>query len=280
MRTISIVGVGLIGASFALAIREAGFSGTILGVSSSASIEAGIQSGAIDRGVSLDEAARTSDLLYLSQPIDAILGTIPRLAPMLRPGILVTDAGSTKAAICQAAQHHLPPHSFLGGHPMAGKELRGAVAAEPQLFANRPYVLTGVAEIRNEYVPKFTHYLNAFGARIVHMAPEEHDATVALTSHLPQLLSTALSATLAAEKASQLLNVFGPGLMDMTRLAMSAPEVWMSVLATNREAIDRALAVYQTTLQRLREDLGSMQIERVFEEGRRFATAIRVSEKT
>lgn len=275
MRTVSIVGVGLIGASFALALREAGFSGAILGVSSPASIEAALTRRAIDAGVTLQEAALRSDLLYLSQPIEGILQTLPELAPLVRPGQLVTDAGSTKVAITEAAAACMPPNIFLGGHPMAGKEQRGAQAADAGLFRRRPYILTGAAEIQNPNIPEFRSYLKKIGAQIVEMTAAEHDITVAFTSHLPQLLSTALSATLLRENLPNSTNVFGPGLVDMTRLALSAPEVWLSVLATNKSAIEIALQSFENTLRELRDNLTDSRIQPLFERGNRFAATIR-----
>src|SRR5690242_8188660 len=129
METVAIVGVGLIGASFGLALRKAGFRGEILGVSSQAATDAAKQVGAISREASLEEASERADLLYLSQTVDRILGTIVDLGPLVRPGTLVTDAGSTKMSVVERARECLPRGSFLGGHPMAGKETRGAAAA-------------------------------------------------------------------------------------------------------------------------------------------------------
>jgi prephenate dehydrogenase len=275
MNFISIVGVGLIGTSFGLALRKVGFTGEIVGVSSPSSIDAGIATGAITRGVTLEEAALASDLIYLSQPIDRLLETLQVLGPLARPGCLITDAGSTKVAITQAASTFLPPNSFLGGHPMAGKEQRGAIAAESELFKDRPYVLTGVAQISNPQITEFRNYLRKIGAQIVEMSPEEHDRTVALTSHLPQLLSTALAATLAETWLETTPRVFGPGLIDMTRLALSAPDVWMSVLETNRGPIEEALRAFETMLRKVRESLPTPAIAETFERASKFASAIR-----
>lgn len=186
MQTVAIVGVGLIGASFGLAIRKAGFSGSILGVSSPAAINAGMLCGAITSGVTLQQAAERADLIYLAQPVDRILETLVSLGPLIGRDTLVTDAGSTKAAIVQQAEQHLKLARFIGGHPMAGKETRGAQSADADLFRDRPYVLTS-----NKVPDELTHLLQSIGANILEMTAEDHDATVALTSHLPQLISTA-----------------------------------------------------------------------------------------
>ena len=131
MKNVAIVGVGLIGASFGLALRKAGFTGAIVGVSSARSIQEAVARGAIDRGASLEEAAGAADLIFLSQPICGIIETLGKLDALVKPGALITDAGSTKQAIMAAAARSIRRCAFVGGHPMAGKELRGAAALWP-----------------------------------------------------------------------------------------------------------------------------------------------------
>ncbi|MDQ2774218.1 MAG: prephenate dehydrogenase/arogenate dehydrogenase family protein [Acidobacteriota bacterium] len=278
METVAIIGVGLIGASFGLALQKAGFEGEILGVSSPRSIEAGLKAGAISRGVSLTDAAERADLIYLSQPIEGILNTLKDLAPLVRPDCLVTDAGSTKALIVSTAQEHIHAGNFLGGHPMAGKERRGAEAADCNLFRGRPYVLTPFHDNsagNNVRVAQFRSWLERIGARLLEMDPQEHDATVALSSHLPQLLSTALAATLANQNSEHISKVFGPGLLDMTRLALSAPDVWMGVLATNKAAVREALDAFQITLTELQSRLQQDTLLDFFNVAARFSAQIR-----
>src|SRR5262249_11250484 len=161
-----IVGVGLIGGSFGLALRAAGFRGEILGVSSPRTISAALARGSISAEATLEEAAAQADLLYLAQPVDRIIATLRRLGPIVRPGCLLTDAGSTKKEIVSAAGA-LP---FLGGHPMAGKEQRGVEAAEAELFRGRPYILTPVtpASAATNY---FRIWLQKIGARLIEMSP-------------------------------------------------------------------------------------------------------------
>src|SRR5580765_2776303 len=134
MQHIVIVGTGLIGSSFGLALRKAGFTGAITGVSSPPAIADAIAAGAIDRGAPLASAVPDADLVFLSQTIGRILDTIRHLDPLLSPGTLVTDAGSTKCAIVDSARQNLTRAQFLGGHPMAGKETRGASSADANLF--------------------------------------------------------------------------------------------------------------------------------------------------
>jgi len=263
MRTVGIVGVGLIGASFGLALRDAGFSGSILGVSSQRSIDAGLARGAIDRGATLEEAAAEADLLFLAQPIYGIIDTLRKLDPLVRPEALVTDAGSTKGVICEAAGQSLKRCQFVGGHPMAGKELRGAAAAEASLFRGRPWVLT--RDIDHE----FRRWIAAIGAREIILDPLQHDRLVAWSSHLPQLTSTALASVLG-EKARDAASVAGPGLLDSTRLAMSSYDLWRDILETNRTEVSAALDAYIEKLQALRDDF-----ESEFSRGSEFARFLR-----
>jgi prephenate dehydrogenase len=267
MRTVAIVGVGLIGGSFGLALRKAGFPGTILGVSSPRSIGQALERGAIDRAATLEEAAASADLLFLSQPIFGILETIRQLGPLVRRETLVTDAGSTKQAIAETAAQHLANCTFLGGHPMAGKELRGAAAADADLFQGRPWVLTGEPDHPTARV--FRQWLSLFGAKEIILDPAQHDRLVAWGSHLPQLLSTALAAVLN-DQAPDAAGIAGPGLTDMTRLALSSYELWGDILQTNVPAIATALDAYIGKLQQLRSDF-----EGEFAKGSQFARSLR-----
>jgi prephenate dehydrogenase len=278
IQTIAIAGVGLIGGSFGLALRAAGFRGLLLGVSSPATLEAALARGAIDRGASLEEAAALADVLYLAQPISRILDTIEALRPLARPGMLITDAGSTKQAIVDKARACLDHALFLGGHPMAGKEARGVDAAEPTLFANRPYLLTPASdEVRHAPVTlEFASLLQAAGARTRWLSPAEHDRLVAAASHAPQLLSTALAAALAARPdAAAVAATAGPGLHDMTRLALSSYEIWQDILATNPVEIAAALELVESHLAGLRSRLASATLQSDFAAGARFAQLVR-----
>jgi prephenate dehydrogenase len=251
MPKVAIVGVGLIGASFGLALRKAEIECEIAGVSSERSIEAGLARGAIDRGMLLEEAAQWADLLFLAQPISGIIETLRRLDSAVNPGALVTDAGSTKRTICGAAAKHLTRCTFLGGHPMAGKESRGAEVADGDLFRGRPWVLT--EEPDHPMAQLFRRWIARFGAREIILDPAQHDTLVAWSSHLPQLASTALASVLhdGAPKAAL---VAGPGLLDSTRLAMSSFDLWRDILATNRDEIDRALEALIERLKAMRAD--------------------------
>ncbi len=262
METVAIAGVGLIGASFGLALKAAGFRGRILGVSSEGAIRDALARGAIDAGVTLAEAAREADLIYLAQPIRRIIETLRIIGPNARKDAILTDAGSTKVRIVEAAREHVRSARFVGGHPLAGKETRGAKAAEANLFRGRTYVFTSPPPDELRY------WIEAIGAVPVVMTAGQHDALVAATSHLPQLLSTAL----AAHVADADVRISGPGLADMTRLAGSAWEIWEDILRTNPGPIAAALDAYIARLQQFRAKLPDLKSD--FELGNRVAARV------
>ena len=276
MPTVAIFGVGLIGGSFGLALKKAGFEGTIVGVSSEATLRLALERGAIDEAAPMADAARGADLIYLARPIGGILDTLHHLDSCVNSGTLITDAGSTKSAIVAAAHKHIRRCAFLGGHPMAGKEKRGVGEADADLFRGRTYVLTpdDPAELENAPAKDFLDWVRRIGARPVVLTPEEHDRIVSFTSHLPQLASTALAATVA-EHAGDRLSVAGPGLADTTRLALSSFELWRDILATNSVAIEQALSAYISKLEHVRDNLRTREIESEFEIAAALAATLR-----
>jgi prephenate dehydrogenase len=278
MENIVIVGTGLIGASFGLALRKAGFTGAITGVSSPRALADALAIGAIDRGASLETAVPDAHLVFLSQTIGRILDTIRHLDPLLRPGTLVTDAGSTKCTIVDLARQTLTNAQFLGGHPMAGKETRGASAADPDLFQGRTWILTpdDASELHTSASLEFRMWLHRIGAHVLTLDADEHDRVVSLTSHLAQLASTALAATVSDKLgAPPRLDAAGPGLEDMTRLAMGSYEIWRDILATNSDHIERALGFYIQKLEHIRENLRTRQLQEEFERGTALAAQLR-----
>jgi prephenate dehydrogenase len=274
--TVGIVGVGLIGGSFGLALKKAGFAGRILGVSSEPTLRIALQRGAIDEAATLAGAAAKADLIYLAQPIGRILDTLRHIDEFARPGALITDAGSTKGAIVAAARQHVRQARFIGGHPMAGKETRGVAEADADLFVGRVYVLTPVdaAELDAPAAVSLQNWLRRIGALPVILDAAEHDRIVAFTSHLPQLASTALAATVAGNARNR-LEVAGPGLADATRLALSSYDVWRDILATNPAAIEQALSAYITQLEHMRENLRTREMQSEFEIAAALAALLR-----
>jgi prephenate dehydrogenase len=278
VNSVAIVGTGLIGASFGLALRKAGFRGAIVGVSSERAVAEALAAGAIDRSAPLAEAAQEADLVFLSRAIGGILDTIRHLDPLVRPGALVTDAGSTKREITDAARQHISRCQFLGGHPMAGKETRGASVADANLFQGRVWALTpdDPADLETPAARNLRAWLGRIGARAMVLDADEHDRAVSLTSHLPQLASTALAAILEERMGgSKSLAVAGSGLIDATRLALSSYDLWRDILATNADHIDRALAAYLQELEHIRENLKTRQLQVEFERAATLARRVR-----
>ena len=258
MKTVAIAGVGLIGGSFALALRKAGFQGRIIGVSSPATIDKAFSLGVIDEALPLAEAASAADVVYLSQPISQIIETLK----VLDTDALITDAGSTKAVICETARK-LKRGRFVGGHPMAGKESRGVEQADADLFRGRPYVLTSRE-------PELESWIERIGARLVILDPVDHDRQVAFVSHLPQLLSTTLASVLAGKE-----QVAGPAAADLTRLALSPYDIWRDIFATNAGPIDAALGAFIGKLEELRTQFRSPEMEKAFMQAAASARALR-----
>ncbi|MEI9815272.1 MAG: prephenate dehydrogenase/arogenate dehydrogenase family protein [Acidobacteriota bacterium] len=222
--------------------------------------------GVISEALPLSEAAVLADWIYLAQPIQQILETLGRVDAFARPGVLITDAGSTKAMICARAADTIQRAKFVGGHPMAGKESRGVESADADLFRGRPYVLTGRE-------PQLEQCVESIGARLVFLDPEEHDRLVALVSHLPQLLSTALASVIGEQPGAE--KVAGPAAGDLTRLALSPYDIWRDIFATNAVSIDAALGSYIARLESLRIQLRSPEMERVFEKASASARELR-----
>jgi prephenate dehydrogenase len=276
MDTIAIFGVGLIGGSFALAMRKAGFSGRILGVSSDDTIRAALARHVIDEALPAQQAAQQADLLYLAQPIHRIIDSLAEIDAWVKPQTLITDAGSTKQAIVERASQLILRGRFLGGHPLAGRERRGVEAAEADLFQGRPYVLTpqSPAELETPAAREFLGWISRIGAFPVVLNPEQHDRTVAFTSHLPQLAATALAATLEG-RSEPLTGVYGPALVDSTRLALSSFEIWGDIFDTNQRQILVALESYIAKLQEFRQAVESRGMRRHFDAAARLAMEVR-----
>lgn len=279
MQTVAIFGVGLIGGSFALALRKAGFEGRIIGVSSDATIRAALAAKVIDEALPAPQAAAEADLVYLAQPICRIIDCLADLDTWVKPEVLITDAGSTKQRIVEHASQVISRAQFLGGHPLAGRERRGVEAAEADLFQGRPYVLTPRSpnELETPAAREFLAWIPRLGSFPVILDPQEHDRTVAFTSHLPQLAATALAATLDSRPEPQ-TGVYGPALVDGTRLALSPFEIWSDIFATNRDLILVALESYITKLESLRDALRSDGMRRHFDAAAHFAAQLRAGQ--
>ena len=271
--TISIVGLGLIGGSLALALRRSGFPGRILGVSRPETCAEASRLGAVDESFGYEEvveAASRSDLVVLASPIGVILEHLKTLGASgakLAPGLVVTDVGSTKREINRMAGESLPPRAlFIGGHPLAGSEQRGIRAADPFLFQNAYYVLTPLPDVPHDAVTRLASLLGATGARVVVLSAEDHDRVAATISHLPQLLAVSLVRFLddLGDNREHGLHLAAGGFRDMTRIASSPFSVWRDILATNKDVVSRVLDRFLDRTRRALEDLDPGALEKEF----------------
>jgi len=270
-RKVAILGTGLIGGSFGLALRRAGFGGAIVGWDRSEILDRAEARGAIDSGCTgLEAAVKDADLVLLSAPVGMIIELSTQLPSRVSPGALVTDTGSTKQEICRIGFRAFAGKAalFLGGHPMAGKAPSGIEQADEKLFAGTVFVLVGESEAARSdaRAQKYVELLRSLGAEPVWMDAETHDWAVAMVSHLPQLVSTAMAAVVADETDEDGLPVklAGQGFADLTRLASSPPEMWRDICLTNQENIGRALDRLIARLEDVRRSLASRDLEEVF----------------
>ncbi len=270
IRQITIIGTGLIGGSFALAARQAGFSGRVVGCDREPVLAQASARGAIDEGFTDPaEAARGSDVILLATPVGAIIDLIERVGPTTPPHALLTDVGSTKmeiAARARAVFGQQAGQRFLPGHPMAGREQGGIEHADGSLFQGAVWVITPLGGT-SAVAAGFLELVAAVGARVVSMEPERHDRLCAWLSHLPQMLATALAASLSEEFGadSQALELAGPALREMTRTAASPYAMWRDIALTNRGNLQEALLHLEQRLAHLRENVSTRELAAEFD---------------
>lgn len=241
-RQVAIIGTGLIGGSIGLALRKKKI--VRVGFDRPEALRKALRMRAIDcKAKSLMEAVEGADLVILATPVGEILALLPKLAAMVSPETLITDVGSTKAEICELAAKGLK--NFIGGHPLAGKAERGIENAAGDLFAGKNWFL---CQNRNSAAPaRLKTFVRLLGARPVVVEPGEHDRMLTATSHLPQMVSTLLAATIAEllGKETKRMPVFaGAGLRDTTRLARSPFSIWGDAFSSNRSELGRALELF------------------------------------
>jgi prephenate dehydrogenase len=279
---IAILGTGLLGTSAGLALRAAGFRGSITGWNRSPEQgQIALSMGAID-SVAADplQAARASQVVLLCVPIYATLDFMEKLSGVLGPEHLVTDVGSTKAQITEAAGRlfNTPERAaFLPGHPMAGKERGGAALADAELFRGAVWLFTDDAAWKRSaqstaLVTAWRKWVVAMGAKIIDLDPARHDELVAWVSHLPQFVATALSALLEDQvgDAPELKDVGGRGLREMTRLGASPFSMWRDIAHTNAAPIEAALFALEQRIANLRENLRTPVLRDEFDKANQF----------
>lgn len=267
----------MIGGSFGLAARRAGLADRITGCGREGDLRTAVSLGIIDEVEPSIVAGSMcqADLIYLAAPVRGIIDFIVNRGSLVKPGAIVTDAGSTKREICRAARKSLSPEvSFVGGHPMAGSHLAGVSQAREDLFEDAPYAIAVDGESTRGAKEVVTEVVKAIGARPVFLTAEDHDSEVARVSHTPQLLSIALANACLKYGDRAGIRLAGRGLGEMTRLALSRWSVWKDICETNRDEIVTALGELAGEIETLREALSDSRFSTLagaFEEANGFA---------
>jgi len=273
-KQVTIIGTGLIGGSLGLALKKRQLAGRIVGCDRAPVLQRAQDCGAIEAGTTDPaDAVRGSDLVVLATPVIAILDLIGRLGPMLPAKTLVTDVGSTKVEVVQRAAKSFGRNAgqrFLAGHPMAGKENAGVEFADADLFEGAAWLFTPLPRqnVHAGQCGEFIHCAEKMGAKIAVVDSAEHDRFCAWISHLPQMISTALAATLVDEFGpdAPVLDIGGRALREMTRISGSPYSMWRDIAITNRKNLSDALQKLEQRLAHIRENLDSKQLAVEFEQ--------------
>jgi prephenate dehydrogenase len=272
-KQVTIIGTGLIGGSLGLALKKRRLAGTVIGCDRAPVLKRAKDCGAIDSGTSNPaDAVRGSDLIVLATPVLSILDLVGRLGPALPARTLVTDVGSTKSQIVQQAIQSFgraAAQRFLPGHPMAGKENAGVEYADADLFDGAAWLFTPLPRQNPQagLCGEFLHCVEKIGARVALLDPAQHDYFCAWISHVPQMISTALAATLVEEFGpdAPLLDIGGRALRDLTRISGSPYSMWRDIAITNKQNIADALHKLEQRLAHIRENLDSRELAAEFE---------------
>jgi prephenate dehydrogenase len=250
---LGVIGCGLMGGSFALALKRAGLVKRVIGYSKSPSTtEKAKQLGVIDQAAeSALLAVSGSDIVLIAVPVAATESTFKAIRHLVEPGVLFMDVGSTKRDVVDAARRVLKERipSFVPAHPIAGKEVAGISHADAALYNGRQVILTPLPQTSPELVQKATDCWAAIGSQVLRMTPENHDSAFAAVSHLPHMLAFAYFNSVARQPAGRdFLSLAGPGFRDFTRIAASDPAVWRDILMSNREEILKQSQRFRHTL--------------------------------
>ena len=277
IRQITIVGTGLIGGSLGFALRQQGFTGTIVGCDKRTVLETALERKAVDRAeADLERAVVGSDVVIFATPVGTILSQFEAIAPTLPATTLITDTGSTKQKLVERARMIFGDQAWtrvLPGHPMAGKELGGIEHADPDLFRDAVWLITPIERHVSTFRQRrYLDLLKSIGARIVHIDPAEHDRLCAWISHLPQMISTAYASLLNEEfgKHEAITQIGGRALREMTRIAQSPYSMWRDIALTNSQNIEDVMLRFEQQMTHLRENLRGPGLREMFESANRF----------
>lgn len=255
---LGLIGCGLMGGSFALALKKAGLVKRVVGYSKSPSTtDRARQLGVIDvEAPSALLAAAGADIVLLAVPVAATESTLKAIKHLVTPQMLLMDVGSTKADVVQAARRALRDQigSFVPAHPITGREVSGVEHADAELYAGRQVILTPTERTLTAQLHRAEEIWRALGCRVSSMSPESHDATFAAVSHLPHMLAFAMISSITAQpQADELLALAGPGFRDFTRIAASDPKMWRDILRANRDEVLAQSRLFKQALQSLEE---------------------------
>jgi prephenate dehydrogenase len=273
---LAVIGVGLIGGSFALALKRARAVRLVVGVGRTrANLAAALELGVIDEATRDSAlAVEGADLVLLAMPVGQMPAVMRRIAPHLAPETVVTDAGSTKRDVIAYARRHLAARlaGFVPAHPISGTEKSGAAAAFPDLYRGRNVILAPLAQTRPSALARVRAAWETCGARVLRLDATEHDSIFAAVSHLPHVVAYALVNALARRSnARKLFGFSAGGLRDTVRIAGSSPEMWTDICIANREMLLEALGDYEDELARARKAIArgdAPQLRRMFESAR------------
>jgi prephenate dehydrogenase len=260
IRNVAVIGLGLIGGSLAMSIKNASKDIIVTGydIARDALSIAKYRNIIDSVAENYAEAVKNADLVIVATPISNIREVINEIKPYLKKGVIVTDVGSAKENIVREVSAMLPLDSiFIGGHPMAGSENEGVLSARHDLFKNAFYILTPTDNTRTESLVSLHSLLTKIGAKVVSISPKEHDEVVSLISHLPHIMSTNL-VKLVDDEQAELKNLFklcAGGFRDMTRIAASNPKMWQDITFENKNEIIKAMDKYIAYLQKFKESL-------------------------
>ena len=269
-RRVAILGTGLIGGSFALALRKFAPDTIVIGWDKGHVLRHALERGAIHEGAGeLSIAVAGADLIYVALPVGQTIELLPEIARLAATDALVTDASSTKRSVCAVAAEsfHEGGAQFWGGHPMARKEISGIAAADAELFRGSKYALIGQPSAgKSGRVGGFVEFLEKLGAQPVWLNAEAHDRAAAMVSHLPQLMAIALAGVVReqTDETGLPVTLAGRGLRDALRLAGSPYSVWRDIILTNSDHLDSALGQLIQALEQVRGDLRTRALEGQF----------------
>lgn len=272
---VAIVGLGLIGGSLALAVRETWPAGLVIGVDDKAVLERAMLRHAIDVAADDPVVMAEADLVVLAAPVRANLALLADLEEHVRGAAVVTDVGSTKRDVAAAARALPARLTFVGGHPLGGAPRGGIAHARPDLFRDRPWLFTPAGDGRGDALDRLRRFVTGFGAVPHVLSPEAHDRLLAFLSHVPQLTASVLMHVVGDAIGEDGLALSGRGLADTTRLASSPADIWRDICATNADEIGAALEALIAELQAVRDTLtDGGTVDRVFDSASRWRTAL------